>query len=255
MSIPVLERYESFHLSFVSDMKEHILKQVSDYTPIKLISFIQSQRMYFEQYLPEKRKQYLYNEFLKDIVSNCHESEAVTMDNIVLNKEEEKEFCMAFEQHSKAYFLLHDEMEKIFATLEHSAAKASAAEPPKEDKAEDEPKTTEQKVRRILKPLTEKGKDGMVILDNDSFKKLVMTYVNYIEKNEYPKHAERFIFHGTNPEFYRPLKELHSELRIKISGIGQLLTYILSPNNKYGERGEAIAPGTIEKNIKKGGQY
>jgi len=157
------------------------------------------------------------------------------------------------------YWLSKCEALKIFvAAFERHIPKTSTAEPLKADKANSiaPVETTEQKVRRILAPLKENSKKhGSVIIENESFEKLVSTYVNYIEKKPPPHHVERFVIYGSNPEFYGILKKLHKELPLKVAGIGQALTYILSPNNQNGERGKEITPGTIEKNIKNGGQY
>ncbi len=153
------------------------------------------------------------------------------------------------------YWLSQYEALKIFvAAFGRHIPETSTAEPPKEDNDKDE--TKEEKVRRLLAPLKEISKtNGSVIIENASYEKLVKTYINYINKIEDHEPAERFCIYGSNPEFYGTLKDLHKKLPLKVAGIGQALTFILSQNNQYGERGKAIAPGTIEKNIKNGGQY
>jgi len=110
--------------------------------------------------------------------------------------------------------------------------------------------TTRERVEFFLKPLREKGQQGTAIVDESFFTDLVNAYVNWIDDSDFPEKANRHRFHGSNKEFYSVLNRFHKECRIKIKGIGFVLTYHLTMNNDINNKEQGIAPGTIEKNIR-----
>jgi hypothetical protein len=183
-SITVL--YTEYLSRFISEMKQHILKQVSEYTPIKLISFIQSQRMYFDQHLPEKRKQQLYHSHFLVNLADGDESKLEKIYKLI--EHEKDELIEAYEKYSEAYFLLHDEMEKIFNTLEQNACKDSASVTVIDYNDSNENNETTQKL--IDKVFASKGKPKKEIENVKPVSELKELF-EYPEK--YPKVMELFV--------------------------------------------------------------
>jgi hypothetical protein len=110
--------------------------------------------------------------------------------------------------------------------------------------------TPEQKIRRILMPISFIGSKGTVILNATDLDELVMAYVNFINDPDWrPAFTRNVRIHGTNEEFFKHLNHLHEELKLDKKGVGQMLCYYLLLNNYKADLGERMQPSTIDKNI------
>lgn len=151
-----------------------------------------------------------------------------------------------FMEKATKYISRKSELQKTTASI---TAPATQDEVPSLEK-------TEQEVRRILAPLMGKGKKGMIIISQDNFEQLVSVYVEWFGGGyKTPVHADRFIFHGSNEEFYAPLRQLHKAMNWPMSGknsIAPALMFILTSNEG---KMDALKQSVIEKNIKNGGKY
>jgi len=97
--------------SVINSLKLHLLDQLKNNNTNELISFFQKQEIYFNMFLPDKRKKEIYNQYLTINIASGDES--ILTSNYILSKYERQFIKLIFDEYSLAYNQLNNELSSL----------------------------------------------------------------------------------------------------------------------------------------------
>lgn len=100
---------------FIDDIDiilKHIIEQFKTYTPIQLVSYIKKQSFNYNNYLPEKRKIYIYKNYL--VYNIASGDERILIEGYRQTEKEKQYIRYIFERYQYYYRKLYDSANEIF---------------------------------------------------------------------------------------------------------------------------------------------
>jgi len=108
--------FDQYYASIINEIKIHVVDQLSNYNKIKLISFIEKQKLNYHTSLPGTRKRALFNDFLVYIIAGGDHS--IINSGYRLNEYEKSIAKLGYVKYSNAYCQLGVEVENLFVNYQ-----------------------------------------------------------------------------------------------------------------------------------------
>lgn len=96
----------------IQAIKIHLIEQFKTYNQIQLVSFIENQNINFPNYLPEKRKRNIYNNYLQYNIA--HGDESILKSKFELSEDDKMFLKHIYTQYNNSYHALKDSAQNLF---------------------------------------------------------------------------------------------------------------------------------------------
>jgi len=103
---------EKYFNADIQAIKIHLIEQFKTYTQIQLISFIESQNINFANYLPEKRKRNIYNNYLLHNIA--YGDESILKSKVELSEDRKIFLNHIYTLYNNSYHTLKDSVTILF---------------------------------------------------------------------------------------------------------------------------------------------
>jgi len=103
-------------------LKKHLLEQLKNSTQIQITSFFEKQKMFAEEFSPEKRKKYIYEDYL--VFNIAFGDESILNGNYKLSEYETSIIKLVYEKYSEWYKKLNILMNELHLSYSPTSSKS-----------------------------------------------------------------------------------------------------------------------------------